>query len=338
MKRTTIKDIAREAGVSVGAASFALNDRPGVSEATRERVKQVAAQLGWQRSAAAAALSGRQAGAMGMVMRRGIGDDFAETFVLRFMAGMDAVLRPLNQSIVLQLVTDEEEEIATYRRWWGERRVDGVVLMRPTVVDGRRAVLAELGLPGVAVGGPMSEGVGSVSADEAVTTNWLVDHFADLGHRRIAFVTGPIDRWYIKWRCEAFEARCQERGIEGFIVHTDVQDEAAGIQGARDLLRGDDRPTAVLYDNELLAIGGIGAIDELGLRMGRDISVAVYEDSPALRMHHPAVTALRRKSENLGKDSATSLLDLVGGGRPKEVVSPLPELVVRGSSGAPAKA
>lgn len=333
MKRTTIKDIAREAGVSVGAASFALNDRAGVSEATRERVKKVAAELGWQRSAAAAALSARQAGALGIVLQRGRGDDFAETFIMRFMAGVHEVLRPLNQSLVFQLVGSPEEEFATYRRWWGERRVDGVILLRPNEGDGRPELMAEIGMPSVVIGGPTGELMGSVSSDEVTTTQMLVDHFADLGHREIGFVTGPITRHYIRWRHEAFLERCRERDVVPYVVHVDIDLQDCGQQECAAMVAEPDAPTAVLFDNELLALGGLAAFHDAGLEVGRDIGMAVYEDAPSLRMHRPAVTVLKRHSEDLGAMAARNLLDLANGGRPRALVAPLPDLVVRPSSG-----
>ena len=333
MKRTTIKDIAREAGVSVGAASFALNDRPGVSEATRERVKRVAAELGWQRSAAAAALSARQAGALGICLHRGRGQDYAETFVMRFMAGVNDVLRPLNQSLVFQLVADCDEEIATYRRWWGERRVDGVVLLRPVAGDGREELLAELGMPGVVIGGPISDHTGAVSADEVATSRLLVDHFAQRGHSRIAFVTGPLERHYIRWRSNSFLRRCEELGIEGTVVHVAIEDETTGVEESRELLRSEKAPTAFLYDNELMTLGGLAACHDEGLQVGRDVCMASFEDAPSLRMNRPSVTALKRESEALGEQAARSLLALVNGGSPQDFVGPLPVLDVRESSG-----
>lgn len=335
VKRTTIKDIARVAGVSPGAVSFALNDRPGVSEETRARVKAVAAELGWTRSAAAAALSGKRAGALGLVLLHGPGDDQTEAFSLRFMAGVHQVLRPLQQSLVLQMVTTREEELQTYRTWWGEHRVDGVLLLRPVVGDSRVPVLQELSMPGVLVGAVHEPGVGAVNADEERTTHLLVDHFAALGHQRIGYVAGPQDRYYVRWRTEALRARARELGMSCQVMHVESQDEVAGMQASKRLLRGGQMPTAVIHDNELLAIGGVAACHDSGLRMGQDVCMASFEDSPALRMQRPGITALRRRSEEIGAMAARALLALADGGAPRTELGPMPELAVRGSSGRP---
>ncbi|GAA1387897.1 LacI family DNA-binding transcriptional regulator [Luteococcus peritonei] len=333
MRRITIKDIAREAGVSPGAVSFALNDRPGVSEETRQRIKRVAAELGWTRSAAAAALSGRRAGALGLVLQRAGGDDYSEAFVMRFMAGVQEVLRPLRQSLVLQIVHDDEEEHDTYRTWWGEQRVDGALLLRPREGDGRPELLAELGMPGLVVGAPIGDGLGAVCADEPATTRTLTEHLLGLGHRSIAYVTGPEQRYYVGWRADTFRQVCGEQGAAARVVHLPSADEMSGRQATQRLVRSPDAPSAVIFDNELLAMGGVAACHDSGLRVGRDVAMASFEDSPACRMQRPAITALRRRSEELGAMAAQSLLAQVSGAAPELRIGPLPELAVRASSG-----
>ncbi|MGO4956489.1 LacI family DNA-binding transcriptional regulator [Luteococcus sp. Sow4_B9] len=333
MKRTTIKDIARVAGVSPGAVSFALNDRPGVSDETRARIKQVAMDLGWKRSAAAAALSARRAGAFGIALQRGPGEDFTETFVMRFMAGLQEALQPMERTVVFQLVTSVQDEIETYRTWWGEGRVDGVVLLRPALGDGRAEALEEIGMPGIMMGGPQTSRIGSVCADEVTTTNLLVDHFASRGHRRIAYVTGPRARYYVTWRADAFRARARSQQMAAQVVHVDSGDEMAGMRASQRLLRGTQAPTAVLYDNELLAMGGVAACHDVGLQVGEDVAMASFEDAPALRMLRPGISALRRRSEAMGALTAEALVALSEGGEPTTQIGVLPELAVRGSSG-----
>lgn len=335
MNRPTIKDIARQAGVSPGAVSFALNDRPGVSEETRARIKQVAADLGWTRSAAAAALSGRRAKALGMVMQRNIGDDSGEAFIMRFIHGIQQVLNSRGYSFFFQMAADGAEEQKIYRTWWGEGRVDGVVLVRPVLDDGRPELLAELGMPGVVVGAPQGERLASICADEVVTTRMLVEHFVSLGHKDLAYVTGPQDRQYIIWRTEAFREACEELGVESRVVHVPVEDDVRGLQASQRLVRGRNAPTAVIYDNELLALGAMAACHDAGVQVGKDICVASFEDSSTCRMLRPAITALRRRSEDLGEIAAQLVLDIIDGGKAASVIGPLPELAVRASSGRP---
>ena len=152
MDRTTIKDIARVAGVSPGAVSFALNDKPGVSEATRSRVKAVAKDLGWRPNVAARALSANRAGAVGLVIARDDRSFAGEGFFLHLIAGMEEVLTPARTALVLQLVASREEECEVHRQWWAQRRVDGVVLVDPARNDPRWPLMAQIKMPCTVVG------------------------------------------------------------------------------------------------------------------------------------------------------------------------------------------
>ena len=128
-RRATIKDIAERAGVSKGAVSYALNGRPGVSDETRERILAIADELGWYPNRAARALSASRADACGLVLARPATTIALEPFFMEFIAGVESQLSPRSIGLTLQLVNSVEEEIAVYRRWFGEHRVDGVFVV-----------------------------------------------------------------------------------------------------------------------------------------------------------------------------------------------------------------
>ncbi|WP_143587850.1 LacI family DNA-binding transcriptional regulator, partial [Streptomyces alboverticillatus] len=161
-RRPTMKDIARRAGVSESAVSFALNDRPGVSDATRERVRRVAEQLGWRPSTAARALSGEGAATVGLVLARPARTLGVESFFLQLLSGVQETLVGHGLGLLFQVVEDLDAECAVHRRWWAEHRVDGLLVVDPRDGDPRPALLAELGLPAVIVG---ALGVGVVGGE-----------------------------------------------------------------------------------------------------------------------------------------------------------------------------
>ena len=117
MERPTIRDIATVAGVSPSAVSFALNDRPGVSQTTRRRILAVANEMGWTPNAAARALSASRAGAIGLVIARPSQSVAAERFFFEFIVGMQAALASEGMALLLQIITDPAEEITIYRTW-----------------------------------------------------------------------------------------------------------------------------------------------------------------------------------------------------------------------------
>ncbi len=337
-KRPTIADIAAAAGVSKGAVSYALNDKPGVSEGTRARVLEIAARMGWHPSSAARALSDGRCGAIGLVVDRPAWVLGIEPFFMRLISGVEAGLAATGTALLLQVTEDVGAEAAAYRRWWGERRVDGVLLVDLREPDPRPGLLAELGMPAVAVGhaGRLS-GMPSVWIDDAVAVRETVAYLAALGHREVARVAGPPHFVHTRERSEAFEAAAEEFGIGGVTcVYTDYTGEG-GARATRRLLSGTRRPTAVVYDNDVMAVAALGVAQEMGVPVPGELSLVAWDDSELCRLVHPALTAVSRHVPQYGRQAAEVLLAHIRGEQAAGA-APLepPVLVPRGST-APAR-
>ncbi|WP_316316589.1 LacI family DNA-binding transcriptional regulator, partial [Clavibacter michiganensis] len=148
-RRTTIADIAARAGVSISAVSFALNDRPGVSDETRRRVRDIARELDWQPHTAARALGGARAGSICFVLNRPARTLGTESFFGDLISGIQLGLAGSHVGMNLLVARDAAEELETYRDWWRGHRVDGVIVIDPRRDDERLALLADLGMPAV---------------------------------------------------------------------------------------------------------------------------------------------------------------------------------------------
>ena len=144
--------------MSKGAVSYALNGRPGVSSDTRDRILAIADELGWYPNRAARALSAARADACGLVLARPARTIAIEPFFMEFIAGVESELATRSIALTIQLVRNVRDEIAVYQRWWGEHRVDGVLMVDLRVDDPRVEELVRLGLPAVVVGGPLESG------------------------------------------------------------------------------------------------------------------------------------------------------------------------------------
>ncbi|MFE9256842.1 LacI family DNA-binding transcriptional regulator [Streptomyces sp. NPDC006879] len=337
-RRATIKDIARRAGVSESAVSFALNDRPGVSDQTRARVRRVAAELGWQPSVAARALSGEGSGAVGLVLARPARTLGLESFFLQLVSGMQEVLADQRIALLFQVVDGLDDECALYRRWWAERRVDGVLIVDPRTDDPRPGLLASIGMPAVAVGEIQpSPRLAQVRADDAKAMADIVDHLYALGHRRIAHVAGMPEFAHTQRRIRSLGVEAARRDLaphEVRSVTTDYSD-AQGAAVTRGLLDGPEPPTALVYDNDVMAVAGLGVATERGLAVPAELSVVAWDDSPLCRVTHPALTALVRDTPAFGRLAAQSLLDLLAGAPAHAVAGEPPRLEVRASTAAP---
>jgi DNA-binding LacI/PurR family transcriptional regulator len=341
MRRPTIADIARRAGVSKGAVSYALNDRPGVSPNTRQRILAIAEEIGWRPNSAARALSGAAANAIGLAIRRPARILGIEPFFMELVSGMEAVLSAAGSALMLQVVGDADTEIGLYRRWWGERRIDGAIVTDLRAEDPRVGLLEELALPAVIVGGPT--GVGTlphVWADEAVTVTETVGYLAALGHRRIGRVAGLPELLHTRHRDAAFRAAGTKFEVDTSVVISTDYTGDEGAHATRAMLSGSTRPTAILYDNDIMAVAGLSVAHEMGLSVPRDLSIVGWDDSPLCQVVRPPLTALTRDIPAYGARAAELLLEVIagdgqaaGGRRGVEVAHP--RLTPRGSTGPP---
>lgn len=332
MRRTTIKDIADVAGVSPSAVSFALNDRPGVSATTRRRIIAVANEMGWTPNAAARALSASRAGAIGLVIARPSQSVAAERFFFEFIVGMQGALKAAGLALMLQIVETTAEEVATYRTWWSQRRVDGVVVVNPQQGDQRLEVLHELGLPYVLVGEPDSSGMPSVDGDEEGMIEAVARHLQTTGRSRIAYVAGAAAVLHNTRRSAALSRVGRELGTEVMVLHAVDYTERSGAQATAELMGGIRVPDAIIYDNEVLTVGGVQALEELGLRAGTDVALVSLEDSPVLRVLKPTVSAVHREPGLMSDTAIRLLLDHLESGAAPAVQAATPSLVVRESS------
>lgn len=330
-KRPTIRDIARIAEVSPGAVSLALNNKRGVSEETRARIVGVAASMGWTASVAARALSSSKASAIGLVLARPQASVDAERFYFQFICGVERVLTAHNQALVLQMVEDTSEEIVVLRSWHGQRRVDSVILVDPRQDDPRPAELRDLGLPFVAVGTHFAGG-GAVLIDETSMVASALEHMAQRGQRRVAYVSGMGALQHTNRRQRAFLQCGEELGIETLLSRPTDYSEHSGSEETRRLLQEQDAPDSFIFDNEILTLGGLSAVVGLGLRIPQDLAFLSLEDSPVCRVVTPQITAFLRDPSLLGGAAARVLLE--GEGVLEERVTRMdsPTLAVRAST------
>jgi DNA-binding LacI/PurR family transcriptional regulator len=335
MKRPTIADIARRAGVSKGAVSYALNGRPGVSAATRRRIIEIAAEIGWQPSSAARALSDGRADVLGLVVDRPARTLGLEPFFMQLISGIEGALAARSIGLLLQMTEDQRTELEIYRRWWAQRRVDGVILVDLRLDDPRVRLLEELRLPAVVIGGP--EGVGGLPAvwsDDGEAIRAVVEYLAALGHRSIARVAGPATLRHTELRTKVMDEVAAELGAETVTLYTDYSGEE-GAAATRTLLARRSRPTAIVYDNDVMAVAGAAVAQEMGVVVPDRLSIVAWDDSPLCRLVHPRMSAVSRDIAAYGAHAVECLLDVIAGREVTGFQDATPKFVPRGSTAPP---
>ncbi|WP_158628554.1 LacI family DNA-binding transcriptional regulator [Saccharopolyspora rhizosphaerae] len=335
MKRPTIIDIARAVGVSKAAVSYALNGRGGVSQETRERILEVATQLGWRASSAARALSSDRAATVGVVLARSPEVLRTEPFFMQFVAGLEQTLSAHGFSLQLALASDPVTELETYRRWWAERRVDGVLLTDLRVDDPRPALLRELRVPAVFFGTerPMA-GIPVLWVDEHDIADSAVALLAGLGHRRIGHVQGPAQlRHTARREREVGRAAAETPGV-GLVRDQGDYTEDGGVAATARLLDAADPPTPIIFDNDVMAVASVARAEELGVRVPADLSVLAWDDSMLCRVVRPAITAFSHDVGAAAARAGVMLLELIETGVADDARLQQRELIRRESTGA----
>jgi DNA-binding LacI/PurR family transcriptional regulator len=334
-RRPTIADVARQAGVSAAAVSFAVNDRPGVSTETRERILVVARELGWRPSASARALTEARTRAIGLVLARDTAQLELDAFFVRFLSGIERALTRVDYALLLQLVPGgAQAALPAYDRLAAAGRVDGFLLTDVELDDPRFALLEAAGVPVVLAGRP----VGSCPFPWVETRHEEglaapVEHLVALGHERIAFFGGRADHEHVQTRVDRWRDAIEDAGgEEGIVVH--AGDGEAGA--AADVLLAAE-PTAVICASDALALAVVVAARARGLDVPDDLSVIGFDDSPLAALASPPLTTVRVDYAEFGEAAAGALLAEIGVAEAPEYAPSAPGLVVRASTAPPAR-
>lgn len=332
--RPTIADVAALAGVSRTSVSHVFNHTGAISEPTALRVREAARKLKWTPSSAAVALRRAKAQAVGLVLTRGGAQVELGLVTEALISGVESVLSPREYGLLLyEFHEDPEHEAAFYRRLADARRVDGVILIDSVVGDTRFDLVRELGLPAVLLGTPWRpDPIPHLDAEPAgAGVAESVRHLVELGHRDIAYVGGPAHRAQALARRLAFDAAMTaEDLLPTAVAETDYTPrEAARVTG--ELLDLAERPSAVVYGGDLMAIAGMQVARRHGLRLPDDLSIVGFDGLMIGELMEPELTTVVRDPVGRGRAIASLLLRNLGEDVPQH---PLPEqkLVVRRST------
>lgn len=332
-KRPTIDDIARRAGVSTGAVSYALNGLPGVSSQTRQRILDIADAIGWRPNIAARALSVSRAHAIGLVIARTTRTLGVEPFFMRFIAGLEAELSAARTALLLQVVQDHATANEAVKLWWAERRIDGLIVTDLWRDDERIPVIEQLKMPAVLVGRPRSDSTAAaVWSDDGEAIVAAVDHLIGLGHRRIARVAGLSVLDHTQVRTASFVTAMAGHGLPNAeVLITDYSGEQ-GAEATRALLNRSMPPTAIIFDNDLMAVAALGVAREMQVPVPAALSVIAGDDSQLCALAHPTLTALSRDVSEYAAQAARTLLKTIAGHPPESHQDPAAQLIPRAST------
>jgi LacI family transcriptional regulator len=327
--RVRLEEVAREAGVSKSTASRVLNGAPALSvrDDTRQRIHEAARVLGYRPHAGARALRRTDVGAVALTVPTL--ETIAYTRIIR-----GAVVRDVAVLVLEDGPASAADPILA--GLIGARRIDGVMIASSYPQHPLIARLSRDAVPHVFVNRGVAGSSRNVTMDDDVAGALAVDHLADLGHRRIGHVAGPLNLDPAARRAAGMQRRAAERGLEPVVIVSGDFSEAGGDRAARDLLRDHPEVTGLFASSVGQTVGTLHAVVALGRRVPQDVSLVGYDDTTLADYLHPGITTVRMPFDGLGAAGLDAVLAQIHGAPAEDVqVLDPPKVVVRGSTAPP---
>jgi LacI family transcriptional regulator len=329
--KATIRDVAREAGVSVASVSRVINGHGNVREETRQRILAAVRSLRYVPHSGARSLSTQRSNVIGVLLPDLYGEFFSE-----LIRGIDAAARERRLHLLVSSAhRDAAEAAAAIRAMRG--RVDGLLVMSPHVDSGFFDRHLPGDLPIVLMNSPIQDGRhSSLSIDSYNGARAMVQHLVTCGHRRIAHIAGPDDNFDSQERLRGYHDELARLVPDAspLVLQGDFTEKSGYAAGQR-LSAPCDRPDAVFAANDMMAVGCLVALNEAGVQIPRDVGLAGFDDIPLACFVRPALTTMRVRIVELGRGALEQMALTIE--RPRRARSLaqmfLPELVIRVSCG-----
>ena len=334
----TLKDIAHKLGISITTVSRGLAGYDDVAAETRQRIQETAAELGYQPNLLARRLQKQRTDTLGFIMPT-FGPRFSDPFFSEFIAGIGNEAAEHEYDLLVSTHAPEsEQEKHAYARATRRGWVDGLIVIRTRENDSRIRHLHEHNFPFVVFGRTdVPFDYPFVDEDGVAGMRLLVQHLADLGHRRIGFVMPPAGLMFSQYRLQGYYETMAANNlpvVPTWVVEGDLT-QRSGAEAVKKLLAVTPQVTAVICGNDLMAVGAINQIQQDGLTVGVDIAVAGFDDIPSSAYVNPPLTTLHQPIYDIGRQTCAMLIDLVNGRIPhNQHVLLTPTLIVRASSGS----
>ncbi len=338
---TTIKDVAKLAGVSPSTVSRVIADNRRISPATKERVKKLMTELDYHPNMIARSLIKRTSHTLGLILSRSTDSAFSNPFFSEIIRGISAVTQSYHYNLMLATAEDYAEEARQCLQMVTEKRVDGILLLASRVNDELIPELLQNSYPFVVVGrSPEINKCFSVNNDNIQAAYLAVRHLFNLGHQKIALLNGPEEYILCQDRYEGYRFAFREFGIEHdpLLVKKGAFSQDDGYRLTLELLTLKPPPTAIFAVDDLMALGAYKAIKEKKLRIPEDIAVVGFNDDPLASVIEPNLTTVRIPIYEMGVAASKMIIALLQNQEvfpAQKILSS--ELIIRDSCGSKIK-
>ncbi|MCC5975391.1 MAG: LacI family DNA-binding transcriptional regulator [Rubellimicrobium sp.] len=303
---STIRDVARLAGVSISTVSLTLNTPERVATETRRKVAEAAEAVGYSADPIAQSLKRGRSRLIGMVV-----SDITNPFFGRFLQEIERHAMAADHLVIVSDTSSQIRNEIAILRHLAAQRVSGILLQPTGPMTGPSDHIRQLSMPFVLFDHRL-DGVESdfVGADNALASSMLTEHLIRLGHRRIAFLGGTSGLYTAEERKRGFLATMAASGVpaDPAIVVDARYDGRHGYEQTMRLMTGPDRPTALIAASNVIALGALQACNELGIACPAEVSLAGIDDVPWAAVVQPRITTAVQPIEDLARTASELLM------------------------------
>jgi len=336
----TIKDVARKAGVAHTTVSRALRGSPLISTETTERIRQIAAEMGYQPSAAARSLKTNRSQVLGVIV-----SSIDDSFFSEILQGIDDVAQQSGYSLFIAASQHDLIRERSIVRTMREHRVDGVIICSTPFSAEQSKQLRSYEIPIVVINNQSAEDYRhSIYHDDLDGSQQVMRHLIELGHKHIAYLGYTRSGRTNLSRLAGYREQMRKAGLtiyDGYECEVQTSDPQSGQASVQHFLSLMQRPTAIFCYNDMLAIGVMRGLQAAGLRVPEDCSIVGFDNITFSAFTNPPLTTFDQPKRTIGVQAAQlmlGLLDLSNDGKAREskIQTLKGRLLLRASTTAPA--
>ncbi len=338
----TIKDIARKTGVSHSTVSRALHGNTLISDETAQKIRQAAIEMGYKPSAAARSLKTNRSQVLGVIV-----SSLDDPFFSEILIGIEEIAQEGGYSLFIAASQRDHNRERKIVQTMMEHRTDGIIICSSSFSADQGRQLLQYGFPIVVVNHQSAENFHySIYHDDIDGSRQITRHLINLGHKKIAYLGNSNSGRTTLDRLSGFRAEMETAGLHlpaSYIYNVAGGDPNHGLEGISYFLNLEDRPTAIVCFNDLIATGVIQGVQKAGFTVPEDLSITGFDNIPFSSFTNPTLTTFDQPKQSIGAEAAQLLLDLLDKKSPKKPDFPevrilKGKLLVRNSTTKPPEA
>ena len=313
----TIKDVAKISGVSPSTVSRVISNNPRISDATKKIVREAMKKLGYHPNAIAQSLVNRSTSTIGIVMPQSTERAFLNPFFPQALSGISSAAHEKNYCLLLSTGSTEEEQLISIENIINGGRVDGIIIMYSSVNNVILEAIKELNTPIVIIGKPLegADEILYVDNDNIEASRSVTNKLIKNGHKKIAYISGPFEFVVSLDRLDGYRNSLLENKVDfdrQLIGEGDFTQQG-GYECMKRILQHEDRPTAVVVTDDIMAFGVIEAVKEVGLNIPKDIEIISFNNIPLAKFCSPALTSVDIDAYSLGFQASKLIIEQIKG-------------------------